>query len=230
MGYTGSANLLVRYINSGRVEADHATLSPRRVTRLLNTHPERLDDAQRTLISQLAGACREMKALAAQIRAFADLLTPTDGHDEALTGWIARTRAADLPFLHSFANGLERDRAAVDAAVTRPEHNGRTEGVNNKIKLLKRQTYGRAGHPSSANASCSADTPTGPINTYENLGRPETFTIPMVLKRRWWREVRRSNGWLWERGRCSAGRRGVLVGRCQGRLSCVRWGGRAEGR
>ncbi|MGW6413290.1 hypothetical protein ACWF95_40315 [Streptomyces vinaceus] len=26
MGYTGSANLLVRYINQGRVEADHATL------------------------------------------------------------------------------------------------------------------------------------------------------------------------------------------------------------
>ncbi|MBV2155290.1 transposase, partial [Kitasatospora sp. SUK 42] len=33
-----------------------------------------------------------------------------------------------------------------DAALTLPWHNGRTEGVNNKIKLLKRQTYGRAGH------------------------------------------------------------------------------------
>ncbi|TFV30124.1 transposase [Streptomyces sp. T1317-0309] len=29
---------------------------------------------------------------------------------------------------------------------TLPWHNGRTEGVNNQIKLLKRQTYGRAGH------------------------------------------------------------------------------------
>ncbi|GGV05411.1 hypothetical protein GCM10010502_70380 [Kitasatospora aureofaciens] len=44
------------------------------------------------------------------------------------------------------ATGLARDRAGVDHALTLPWHNGRTEGVNNKIKLLKRQTYGRAGH------------------------------------------------------------------------------------
>ncbi|WP_223185753.1 transposase [Streptomyces sp. CBMA152] len=48
--------------------------------------------------------------------------------------------------MHSFATGLERDRAAVDAELTLPHHNGRIEGVNNKIKLLKRQTYGRAGY------------------------------------------------------------------------------------
>lgn len=30
--------------------------------------------------------------------------------------------------------------------MTLPHHNGRTEGVNNKIKLIKRQAYGRAGH------------------------------------------------------------------------------------
>ncbi|MGW2370689.1 transposase, partial [Streptomyces sp. NPDC001667] len=50
------------------------------------------------------------------------------------------------PFLQSFATGLERDRAAADAALTLPHHNGRTESVNNKIKLIKRQTYGRAGY------------------------------------------------------------------------------------
>ncbi|WP_406481991.1 transposase [Streptomyces sp. NBC_01615] len=87
-----------------------------------------------------------MTALATQIRAFADLLAPADGNDEALTSWNVDVRAADLPFLRSFTNGLERDRAAVDPALPLPHHNGRTEGVNNKIKLLKRQTYGRAGH------------------------------------------------------------------------------------
>jgi transposase len=78
---------------------------------------------------------------------FAALLTPTPGNPGRLNAWIARTRAADLPFPHSFATGLERDRAAVDAALTLPWHNGRTEDVNHKIKLLKRQTYGRAGFP-----------------------------------------------------------------------------------
>ncbi|MCX5205903.1 hypothetical protein OG897_31300 [Streptomyces sp. NBC_00237] len=76
-GYTGSANLLVRYINQGRVEADHAALSPRKVTGLLTRNPDRLDDRQSTLRDQLASACAEMNTLAAQIRTFADLLAPT---------------------------------------------------------------------------------------------------------------------------------------------------------
>jgi transposase len=33
---------------------------------------------------------------------------------------------------------------AVSAAVTLPHHNGRTEGVNTKTKMIKRQMYGRA--------------------------------------------------------------------------------------
>ncbi|MEU3464789.1 transposase [Streptomyces sp. NPDC006733] len=146
-GYTGSANLLVRYINQGRVEADHAALSSRKVTGLLTSHPDNLDDKQRALRDQLAGACPEMTALASQIRTFVALLVAQEGNVDKLTGWITRTREADLPFVRSFATGLERDRAAVDAAVTLPHHNGRTEGTNCKIKLLKRQRYGRAGHP-----------------------------------------------------------------------------------
>lgn len=41
-------------------------------------------------------------------------------------------RAADLPHLHSFANGLELDRA---------------EGVNTRTKRIMRQMHGRAGFP-----------------------------------------------------------------------------------
>ncbi|GAA1154217.1 transposase [Kitasatospora gansuensis] len=88
-----------------------------------------------------------MTDLTASVRDFAPLLTPDETNTQALTSWIARVRAADLPFLHSYATGLERDRAAVDAALTLPWHNGRTEGVNHKIKLTKRQMYGRAGFP-----------------------------------------------------------------------------------
>jgi transposase len=54
-------------------------------------------------------------------------------------------RAANLPHLHSFTNGLEIDRSAVDAALTLPYHNGRTEGVNTRTKRIMRQMHGRAG-------------------------------------------------------------------------------------
>ncbi|MGW6055515.1 hypothetical protein [Streptomyces sp. NPDC055189] len=52
---------------------------------------------------------------------------------------------------HRYAGTSERievllDLAAVDAALTLPWHNGCTESVDNKAKLLKRQSSGRAGH------------------------------------------------------------------------------------
>ncbi|MGW2370696.1 transposase [Streptomyces sp. NPDC001667] len=147
LGYTGSANLLVRYINQGRVEAGHATLSPRRVTALLLTDPGRQRDEHRVLRDQLAAACTEMTALTTLVSQFARMLSPSQDNPQALTDWITRARDANLPFPQSFATGLERDRAAADAALTLPYSNGRTEGVNNKIKRIKRQPYGRAGYP-----------------------------------------------------------------------------------
>lgn len=146
LGYTGSANLLVRYISQGRVKAGHATLSPRKAARPLLTGPGHLREDQLVLRDQLAGTCTQMTALTVAVRDLAALLTPAPANADALTGWISRIRDTELPFLHSYATGRERDRTAVDHALTLPWHNGRTEGVNNKIKLIKRQTCGRAGH------------------------------------------------------------------------------------
>jgi hypothetical protein len=86
-----------------------------------------------------------MKALASLIGSFAALLVPSPGNEEKLVQWIAGARASDLPNLHSFTRGLDLDVKAASAALTLPHHNGRTEGVNCKTKMLKRQMYGRAG-------------------------------------------------------------------------------------
>ena len=55
---------------------------------------------------------------------------------KALTGSIK-------PF-QSFAKGLLNDYAAVKAALTSTVSNGPVEGLNNKLKMLKRHMYGRA--------------------------------------------------------------------------------------
>ncbi|MFC1417561.1 ISL3 family transposase [Streptacidiphilus sp. N8-3] len=144
-GYPGSANLLMRYITEGCVEADHATLSPRRAARLLLTCPDHLHEDQLVLRDQLTSACPQMTAPATVVQDFAVLLTPAPGNGHLLENWIRRGLQDGLPVLRSFARGLQRDQAAVEAAVTLPWHNGRTEGVNHKTKLIKRQTYGRAG-------------------------------------------------------------------------------------
>ena len=85
-----------------------------------------------------------MKALARLIGKFAAMLDPDPANEGRLAEWIADARPADLPHLHSFTRGLELDIKAATAAVTLRYHNGRTEGVNNKTKMLKRQMSGRA--------------------------------------------------------------------------------------
>ena len=145
LGYPGSSNLLVRYITQGRAEADRPHLSPRRAARLLLTRPASLTPGQREVLTSLAAACPEMTALASLVRSFAALLTPDAGNDSLLCTWITAARAADLPHLHAFTRGLDLDIQAATAAVTLPHHNGRTEGVNTRTKMIKRQMYGRAG-------------------------------------------------------------------------------------
>lgn len=145
LGYQGSANLLVRYITQGRVEADRPHLSPRRAARLLLTRPGNLTDGQRATLSDLAAACPEMNTLAGLVCSFAALLTPHAGNAGLLQQWITTARAADLPHLHAFTNGLDLDIQAATTALTMPYHNGRTERVNTRTKMIKRQMYGRAG-------------------------------------------------------------------------------------
>ena len=73
------------------------------------------------------------------------MLTPAPENEAGLQRWVAVVRETDLPHLHSFTRGLDLDIQAVTAGLTLPFHNGRTEGVNTKTKMIKRQMYGRAG-------------------------------------------------------------------------------------
>lgn len=145
MGYTSSANLLVRYLNQGRTEGNRPVTTPRRATRLLLTHPEHLRTKETTLLEALTAACPEMTELAWLVREFSEMLAPAAGNDARLTEWMTSVLAAGLPHLQTFCNGLELDRAAVDAGLTLPYHNGRTEGVNTRTKRITRQMHRRAG-------------------------------------------------------------------------------------
>ena len=60
----------------------------------------------------------------------------------ALDRWIAQARASQLA---SFAEGIAKSEPAVRAAIAQPWSNGQTEGHVNRLKMIKRQMYGRAG-------------------------------------------------------------------------------------
>src|ERR1700746_2902702 len=62
--------------------------------------------------------------------------------DEAkLDVWIANAKTS---LVSSLATGVLKDRAAVRAAITQPWSNGQVEAQITKLKLVKRQMYGRA--------------------------------------------------------------------------------------
>lgn len=157
MGYAGSANLLVRYLNQGRAEGDRPVTTPRHASRLLLTDAENLRPKETTLLEKIAATCPEMTARADLVRGFATLLKPSEGNDVKLTEWITAARAFDPPHPRSPTNGLEIDRAAIDAGLTAPHHNGRTEGVTTRTKRIMRQIHGRASSRSSATASSFSD-------------------------------------------------------------------------
>jgi transposase len=66
---------------------------------------------------------------------------------ERLDDWLSSVRDSHIKELQSFVRGIERDKAAVLAGLTLPQSNGIVEGKVNKLKLIKRMGFGRAGFP-----------------------------------------------------------------------------------
>ena len=96
---------------------------------------------------------RETASVAALARRFTALVRACGAHQKpdpdvalaALDAWLADARACGVRTIETFAAGLELDGAAVRAALTTPWSSGQTEGQITRLKLIKRQSYGRAG-------------------------------------------------------------------------------------
>ena len=76
---------------------------------------------------------------------YAEMLTTLDGL--RLPEWITEAVPSDLPGISTFAAALESDFDAVTAGLTTDWNSGPVEGTVNRIKMLKRQMFGRAGFP-----------------------------------------------------------------------------------
>ncbi len=62
-----------------------------------------------------------------------------------LEAWITVATNSGIDALARFARGLREDLAAVTSGLSLPWSNGPMEGQITRLKLLKRQSYGRAG-------------------------------------------------------------------------------------
>jgi transposase len=67
------------------------------------------------------------------------------GKVTTLHRWMEQTRKTGIHSLVRFVRTLKQDLSALEAAVSEPWSNGPVEGQLNRLKMLKRQMYGRAG-------------------------------------------------------------------------------------
>lgn len=61
---------------------------------------------------------------------------------KCLDAWVGKANASEIPILKKFAKTLENHRYGILAYYRHPISTGPLEGMNNKIKTMKRQAYG----------------------------------------------------------------------------------------
>jgi transposase len=144
-GFRGSYSLLRGALRPWRAPRAERVVGPRhrRSVRWLCLWPKEKLTAEELVVRERVLAEDAELARGCELREqFHDLVRERD--HGALDAWIGRAEASGLAPFQSFAHGLQRDRAAVNAALTTIWSNGRVEGHVHRLKLIKRQGYGRA--------------------------------------------------------------------------------------
>jgi transposase len=156
LGYTGSAVVVNRFLIPRRVrqqmirnaQAPQAPLqdfSAKEAVWLVVRDPASLDEQEQATLASLCQASATAKTVYHLVQEFRHMLHLSFG--AKLDDWLAQVRERGISELQRFVVGVERDKAAVVAGLTLPQNNGLVEGKVNKLKLIKRMGYGRAGFP-----------------------------------------------------------------------------------
>lgn len=112
--------------------------SARTIARLMTIGRDDLSKSETVTVAAIEGGVPLLVEARDVIGAFQAMIRKKSLAD--LDPWLERARSG---LVTSFANGVVKDRAAVSAAITSPWSNGQTEGQITKLKLVKRQMYGR---------------------------------------------------------------------------------------
>jgi transposase len=117
-------------------------LTPSRATWLIMRREPTLTEDEKSQRARLQAQEGEIAEAITLTQDFAGLVRQR--HPGQLETWLERATASGLQAFKSFANGLRADYDAVKAGLTLPWSTGPVEGQINRLKMLKRQMYGRA--------------------------------------------------------------------------------------
>lgn len=148
-GFNGSYSLVKIAVN--KIKCDGSCINhniksikidKQNLLKLLCKYPNNLTDRQRDLLIKIKDNSEELT----QLKIFIDnfyLIFKSKILNRLYT-WINEAKESNFKKLNSFANGLLKDITAVSNAVKYSFSNGVLEGNVNRLKLIKRQIYGRA--------------------------------------------------------------------------------------
>jgi transposase len=160
-GYPGTDSNIVRFFGHLRKhfnqsgtfkDVDPATQTPvqvppkrpptaSQVAHWITFKEEQRLDWQQKYLTQLCEADQEIREAYELVADFTSMLRERQGM--RLDAWLEKVETQGAGELKNFAQGLKRDYDAVKAGLTLEWSNGQTEGQVNRLKLLKRQMYGR---------------------------------------------------------------------------------------
>src|SRR5215207_164970 len=152
-GFPGSRTPVAAFVAQLRREESEAKpqslptagepLTPRKVSRLVLRKPERLTDADCIALTRLQDVHSDVGTTLAFTERFAGIVRDRRGAAE-LEAWLVDAEASEVREIRQFAHKARQDEAAVLAGCTLKWSNGQTEGKITKLKVIKRQMYGRA--------------------------------------------------------------------------------------
>jgi transposase len=146
-GYRGSKRSVRRQVAGWRtaepLPSAHVMLpGPRTLAWLLLRRPSDLDEKEQALLKQLYERSGELASARQLAQHFLRLVRERRGHD--LDEWVGEVHKTGPPELRGFSRNLRHDWGAVQAGLTERWSSGSVEGNVNKVKVAKRQMYGRA--------------------------------------------------------------------------------------
>jgi transposase len=151
-GFTGQSGIVRQWAARQRrqdLAADRAAPAkppkaqpptPRKAARLLMSEPDKLSGDDRRFVTTLLELSPPIARAVELSKAFSTMVK--EGLADQLDAWI---RAAETGGFKGFAGSLRQDRDAIHAALTLPWSTGPVEGQINRLKVIKRSMYGRAG-------------------------------------------------------------------------------------
>lgn len=154
-GYQHSYNVVAAYLRCLKqiqppetsspvqcIESPYFPLTARRATWLVLGHGGQTDEDSKQLLAHLKQHCSIFQTAITLAQDFTTMLREQE--PDPFDCWLTRAIESNLPALSGFAESLMDDYDAVKAGLTLKWSNGPVEGLINRLKMLKRQMYGRA--------------------------------------------------------------------------------------